>query len=164
MKPSLNTIVRTLNDTPSGVVTLGGTTFTLYPIVGRRRVAPPTPETPDRINHDHAQAMQLYGSELEAAAVIRRQLSTLGSDCDPVVRRRAETLAERMERGHKLRPVYESSYDWRTRKTTYTKPRKIVSYKVVGEWSKGILGKIELTEGGVNSLRKKGFNIILPTP
>ena len=174
MKPSLSTIVKTLNAAPAGTLTLGGCTYTLKGDVGRRKIAPFTYGNDNPTSTDHAKAMQLYGSEERAASEIRRQLATMGSDVDPAVRKRAEKLADLMEQGHTLRPEYRTEYNWARKKHVPVEPKEILYYQPTSMHTKKVLGNVlgrseydinwgnlKITVGEINRLVKKGFIITI---
>lgn len=172
MKPSLSTIVKTLNAAPAGTLTLGGCTYTLNGDVGRRKIAPFTHGDANPPDNDHAKAMQLYGSEERAASEIRRQLATMGADVDPAVRKRAEKLADLMEKGHTLRPEYRTEYNRSKNKHVPVEPKEILYYQPTSMHTKRVFGNVlgrseydinwgnlKITMGEINRLRKKGFTI-----
>jgi hypothetical protein len=173
MKPSLSTIVKTLNAAPAGAITLGGCTYTLIESVGRHKIAAfPQCDATSIERTDHDKAMQLYGTEERAATEIRRQLATMGADVCPAVRKRAEKLAERMEQGHTLRPEYKTAYNWARKKHVPVEPRVILHYLPTTMHTKKVLGEalnrnewdirwgnVNISESNINNLRKRGFTI-----
>jgi len=57
------------------------------------------PNTPSA-THGRAEALHLYGTEQNAARIIRRQVEDMGDDLDPAVAKRALSLVAELERGH----------------------------------------------------------------
>lgn len=178
MKPSLSTIVKTLNAAPAGTLTLGGCTYTLNGDVGRRKLTVGYTHCGIQVSSiertDHAKAMQLYGSEEQAASEIRRQLATMGADVDPAVRKRAEKLADLMEQGHTLRPEYRTEYNHARKKHVPVEPKEVLYYQPTSMHTKKVLGSVlgrseydinwgnlKITKGEINRLIKKGFIIII---
>jgi hypothetical protein len=89
------------------VITLGGTTFALYGNAPHWKFTPwpvlniaPPPRDPA------ADALRLYGTEINALETIQRHLDTMGDSLDPKVRKRAERLCQTLARGHYAAPVY----------------------------------------------------------
>lgn len=170
---TITKIAAMLNAAPKGTTVVDGTTFTLLgdPEPIPRNIKPyPTERKPSDPRSDHSRALQLYGTEERAATEIRRQLAVMGDSVDPATRKRAEKLADQMEKGHTLIPQYGMRYNPKTKR--YVPTDEILHYEVAGDKSKRVLGEalgklewdikygsIKLTEIEVETLRNKGFTI-----
>ena len=133
-----------------------------------RKIADSTPlrHTPRPLMSETAKAIQLYGSESEAARRIREQLDTQGPDLDPTVAKRARKMADTMEAGHLVikstdtHKVWDSKAAARVKRTfekLETRDAEIAAVLGIGKPFRSEL--YTLTPDHLDTLRSKGYNL-----
>ena len=106
-------------------------------------------QTPPPFRSDISKALELYGSEVEAAKRIREHLAIQGGDGDPAVTKRAARFASTMEQGH---PIWKKGNTFAT--TSEVLANALTLSKRFNE------RQYTLTAEHVETLKQRGYNLV----
>jgi len=131
---------------------LDGTTYRLEGNAPGAKFTPIRPKHPVDIQNPHAQAIELYGTEKNAAETIRRHIDTLGADLHPETLKRAESLCKKLERGHILETQYEMKHETVCRRGRYIRVQQatgvILGYRASMPFSEIAAAELGMTTHG----------------